>query len=363
MTTQNIQPGVMTGQTAGMTGGLSEKRVINYAAHYFAIPLEEVRFQALTPDASTRKYYRVFSGADSDETFIVSLYPTPFNAHENSFVDSSRLFERAGLPAPRIINVADTDGIILQEDLGDTSLAKWLSDASELGDFKGAEEMMRRAIQLVAQIQATTQIAYEMNALASRLAFDEDKLSWELNYFFDHFFGSLSKRPFEAEEADAIKLDLQAIAAELAARPRLLTHRDYHGMNLMVDAAGALRIIDHQDARMGPATYDLVPLLVERRLEPVDESWVEEQRNFFLRAAAKLGLPPVEPEEFEYEFHLMTVQRQLKAIGTFSYQTAVVGRGEFYEKYIEPSIATVLRAMAKPGMKEYPALRKALETS
>jgi len=57
------------------------------------------------------------------------------------------------------------------------------------------------------------------------------------------------------------------------------------------------------------------------------------------------------------------VQRQLKAIGTFSYQTAVVGRGEFYEKYVEPSIATVLRAMAKPRMKEYPALRKALETS
>ena len=76
-----------------------------------------------------------------------------------------------------------------------------------------------------------------------------------------------------------------------------------------------------------------------------------------------LGLPKIEPREFQYEFHLMTVQRQLKAIGTFSYQTAVVGRGEFYEKYIGASIATVLGAMAKPGMKEYPALRRALETS
>src|SRR5882672_2902366 len=367
MTTQNIQQGVMTGQTAGMTapmtGGLSEKRVINYASRYFAVPLEEVSFQALTPDASTRKYYRVFSSADSDRTFIISLYPAPFNAHENSFVDASWLFERVGLPVPRIIDVADTDGIILQEDLGDTSLAKWLCDALERGDAKSAEAMMRRAIELIAQIQATTQTAYEMNSISSRLAFDEDKLSWELNYFFDHFFGSLMQRQFEAEEADAIKLDLQAIAAELAARPRALTHRDYHGMNLMVDTGGALRIIDHQDARMGPATYDLVPLLLERRLQPVDESWVEEHRRFFLSAGAKLGLPRVNPRELEYEFHLMTVQRQLKAIGTFSYQTAVVGRGEFYEKYIEPSIATVLRAMARPGIKEYPALREALETS
>jgi N-acetylmuramate 1-kinase len=353
----------MTGQKAGMTGGLSEKRVINYASRYFSIPFEEVRFQALTPDASTRKYYRVFSDSDSNETFIISLYPAPFNAHENSFVDSSRLFARAGLPAPKIIDVADTDGIILQEDLGDTSLAKWLCEASERGDAKGAEEMMRRAIELIARIQALTQTAYEMNSISSRLAFDEDKLSWELNYFFDHFFGSLGQRQFETEEAEAIKHDLQNIAAELSARPRSLTHRDYHGMNLMVDHRGALRIIDHQDARMGPVTYDLVPLLLERRLQPVDEAWVEEHRMFFLSARAKLGLPEIEPEELRNEFHLMTVQRQLKAIGTFSYQTAVVGRGAFYEKYIAPSIATVLRAMTQPEMKEYPALRKSLETS
>jgi N-acetylmuramate 1-kinase len=363
MTTQNIQPGVITGQMAGQPAGVSEKSVIDYASRYFAIPQEAVRFQALTPDASTRKYYRVFSGAGSGETFIISLYPTPFNAHDNSFVDVSRLFERAGLPVPMIIDVADTDGIILQEDLGDTSLAKWLNEASDRGDAKGAEDMMRRAIELIAQIQATTQTAYDMNSISSHHAFDEEKLSWELNYFFHNFFTKLRQRQFETEEADAIKLDLQAIAAELAARPRLLTHRDYHGMNLMIDHAGALRIIDHQDARMGPAAYDLVPLLLERRLAPVDESWVEEHRRFFRDAGAKLGLPKIEPEEFEYEFHLMTVQRQLKAIGTFSYQTAVVGRGEFYEKYIEPSIATVLRAMARPGMKEYPALRKALETS
>src|SRR5262249_23033168 len=316
MTTQTIQSSLMTGQMAGMTGGLSEKRVINYGSRYFAIPLEEVRFQALTPDASTRKYYRVFSGADSDETFIISLYLTPFNAHENSFVDASRLFERAGLPVPRIIDVADTDGIILQEDLGDTSLAEWLCDASERRDAKVAEAMMRRRMDWTEKIRPRTKPAYEMTSISSRLAFDEDKLSWELNYFFDHFFCSLGQRQFETEEAEAIKLDLQAIAAELAARPRSLTHRDYHGMNLMVDAWGALRIIDHQDARMGPATYDLVPLLVERRLHSVDEAWVEDHRRFFLCARAKLGLPKIEPEELRYEFHLMTVQRQLKAIGT-----------------------------------------------
>ena len=81
----------------------------------------------------------------------------------------------------------------------------------------------------------------------------------------------------------------------------------------------------------------------------------------FLRERERLGLPPIAAAELRYEFNLMTVQRQLKAIGTFSYQTGVAGRGEFYEKYIVPAIATVLRAMRAPGMRDYPALHAALE--
>ena len=40
----------------------------------------------------------------------------------------------------------------------------------------------------------------------------------------------------------------------------MLCHRDYHSRNLMLHEA-QLYIIDFQDARMGPDTYDLVSLL------------------------------------------------------------------------------------------------------
>ena len=353
-------PEMLPGEMAKTTGGLSEKRVVIFAARHFGLPINDVLFQPLTPDASTRKYYRIAAAGQPDKTLIVSLYPSPFNPQENTFLDVTRLFEQASLPVPEIIDVAGTEGIILQEDLGDVSLATWLSEADARGDAAGAEEMLHHSIELIARIQSATVLAYTMNSVASRLAFDEDKLSWELNYFFDHFFGSYRQHQFAEAEAEAIKADLQSIAAELSARPRTLTHRDYHAMNLMVDAKGELRIIDHQDARMGPATYDLVPLLVERRLQPVDEDWVFGQQALFLNLREKMGLPKIDSGEFRYEFNLMTIQRQLKAIGTFSYQTAVVGRGVVYEKYIAPAAATVLRTMSKPEMKEYPALRKAL---
>lgn len=360
-------------RSAGAAPDLSEKRVRRYAARHFGVPPRTVRLDALTPDASTRKYYRICAERNPEETFIISLYPAPFHPGDNTYLDVTRLFERAGLPVPHVIDVAGTQGIILQEDLGDCSLAKWIEQAGEEEGAEGRiDEMLLRAIDLIARIQqvsgweAETESEERRRAftgsVASRLAFDEDKLSWELNFFYDHFFGSLRHAQFAPETEAAIRADLHAVAAELAARPRVLCHRDYHAMNLMVDARGELRLIDHQDARMGPASYDLVPLLVERRLAPADEAWVAARQEDFLRRREALGLPAIDTEELRYEFQLMTVQRQLKATGTFSYQTGVVGRGEYYEKYIGPAVATVLRAMRAPGMKEYPALRRALET-
>lgn len=343
------------------TGDLSEKRVRLYAARWFDVAPEKILLTALTPDASTRKYFRVAAQAQPAQTFIISLYATPFNPQDNSYLDVTRLFEQAGLPVPEVIDVAGTEGIILQEDLTDMSLNRWLIEAEERGDTAGIADMLQRAIKLIARIQAASALAVSSGSCAGQLAFDEAKLAWELKYFFDHFFGSYRQQTFAETEESAIKQDLQAIAAELAARPRVLTHRDYHAMNLMVDRQGGLRIIDHQDARMGPVTYDLVPILVERRLIPADEQWVAAQQDYFLAAREQAGLSQLEVADFHYEFHLMTVQRQLKATGTFSYQTAVMGRGEVYERYIGPALATVLRAMRQPGMPEYPALRKVLE--
>jgi N-acetylmuramate 1-kinase len=339
------------------TEDLSEKRVRGYAAKHFSVEPETINLEALTPDASTRKYYRISLATKPYETFIVSLYATPFNPQSSTYLDVTRLFESAHLPVPKIIDVAGTEGIIVQEDLGDVSLAIWMEKNPE-----AAEEKLKEAIELIAQIQATSELAISSGSVAGTLAFDADKLGWELNYFFDHFFSSYRHENLSEAETAAIKFELTAIAEELSARPRVLTHRDYHAMNLMVDHSGKLRVIDHQDSRMGPATYDLVPILVERRLAPPDENWVEAHIDYFNEMRVKHGLAAIEKKELMYEFHLMTVQRQLKAVGTFSYQTGVMGRGEYYEKYMKAAVATVLRAMGKTGLREYPSLRKKLET-
>ena len=54
----------------------------------------------------------------------------------------------------------------------------------------------------------------------------------------------------------------------------------------------------------------------------------------------------------------MTVQRGLKAIGTFSYQTAVCGRAATYAQFIKPTFQIVLQAAE--WLERFPALRKAI---
>ena len=60
----------------------------------------------------------------------------------------------------------------------------------------------------------------------------------------------------------------------------MLCHRDYHSRNLMLHD-GQLYIIDFQDARMGPDTYDLVSLLRDSYVD-LPEQTVDELIAYFL---------------------------------------------------------------------------------
>lgn len=303
----------------------------------------------LTPDASTRNYFRI---PWKKGKAVAAVYPEAFDPEFHPYLDVTRLFLDNHIPVPEIYAVDGQNGIIIQEDLGDRQLFRVYDDAPE----DECEEYKERAINLIAQIQNVTGKAYEKQSIASRLAFDEPKLSWELDFFVEHYFGSLRNETLRHGEAAELKAELNDISAELAARPRVLCHRDFHAANLMVDANNVLRIVDHQDARMGPVTYDLVSFLLDRRSEPPSLAELRAYRLFLLEERRLLGLEALDPDDFALEFRLMTIQRGLKAIGTFSYQTAVCSRGSAYESFIQPTLSIVLQAA--DWLDRFPALRR-----
>ncbi|HEX5702188.1 MAG TPA: phosphotransferase [Pyrinomonadaceae bacterium] len=291
----------------------------------------------LTPDASTRVYFRV---PWKRGTAVAAVYPDAFDETVQPYLDVTRLFLECNLPVPEILDVDGGAGIIIQEDLGDNQLCRVFETTSE----DEREALLEQAIEIIARIQAATAKAFERDSICSRLAFDEAKLEWELNFFFEHYFGSYRKENLAHGQAAELKVELNDIAAELAARPRVMCHRDFHSFNLMMDPRGRLRIIDHQDARMGPATYDLVSLLLDRVTCSPSLAEIREHRLFLLNARERLNLAAYDPDDFSMEFRLMTVQRCLKACGTFSYQTGVRGRVEPYKQFINPMLEITLNA-------------------
>ncbi|HEY0378426.1 MAG TPA: phosphotransferase [Pyrinomonadaceae bacterium] len=306
---------------------------------------------ALTPDASTREYFRF---PWKKRTAVAAVYPEPFDPNFHPYLDVTRLFLEAKLPVPEIYEVDAPSGIIVQEDLGDRQLRLVYESAAE----DEMEAYKEQAITLIAHIQAATPLAVERKSIASRLAFDEAKLAWELGFFFEHYFGSLRRERLSHGEAAELKVEMNDIAADLSARPRVLCHRDFHPSNLMVDGKGKLRIVDHQDARLGPASYDLVSLLMDRQSAPPSLAEVRAHRLFLIDERRRHGLNALDPDDFAREFRLMTVQRGLKAAGTFSYQTAVCGRGATYARFIKPTFQIVLQAAE--WLDRFPALRKAI---
>ncbi len=306
----------------------------------------------LTPDASTRKYYRI---GWKKRTAVAAVYPEPFDPEFHPYLDVTRLFLDCEIPVPEIYAVDGNAGIIVQEDLGDRQLFHFYGEESD----EQCEEYKEQAIALIAKIQNATERAYQTHSIASKLAFDEAKLSWELDFFFDHYFGSLRGETLPHGEMAELKAELNDIAAELAAVPRVLCHRDYHASNLMIDNKRQIRIVDHQDARMGPASYDLVSFLLDRQPCPPSLAELRAYRLFFLEERRLLGIGAIDPDEFALEFRLMTIQRGLKATGTFSCQTAVYGRGAAYQHFIEPTLQIVLQAAE--WLERFPTLRRMLK--
>ena len=312
---------------------------------------EPAKIEALTPDASTREYFRVGWRASSA---VACVYPEPFLPAEQTYLDVTNLFERGGLPVAKIYDFDPALGVVVHEDFGDAILRDVLNNVAP--DVKN--ELLNEAIRLIARIQATTQKAYELDSIASRLKFDREKLVWELDFFKEHYFTTLKKTPLSEIDDRALAGEFDELARDLEGRARVLCHRDFHAANLMVVEKNRLRVIDQQDARIGAASYDLVSLLLDRVLETPDERWLEEKIRFFLNEREKAGLEPIDFKDFLYEFRLQTVQRCLKAVGTFSFQSERRGKIHFVQ-YIEPMLQIVLQAAKR--IDKFPNLQRIIK--
>ena len=278
------------------------------------------RVVPLTGDASDRKYFRIITADEA--SIVLALHAGPIDFASLPFANVAELLRQVPLPVPLVIDHSDALGIVAQQDLGDVTLQ------AHLGASSPSEHaaLYRQAVTLIELLQRRgAELASDAH-LPYRIAFDVEKLTWELDFFIRHFVEGYRGIVLTPSEKAVLAEEWASIVTELASEPRVLCHRDYHSRNLMLHD-GNLYIIDFQDARMGPDTYDLVSLLRDSYVDTADAA-VDELVAYFL--ALKGGQ---DEQEFRRRFDLMALQRNLKALGTFGYQT-MTRRNPVYIQYI-----------------------------
>jgi len=314
----------------------------------------------LTGDASDRRYFRVLRRDGPSR--VLALHGEPFDADALPFCRVAQLLAAMPLPIPAILDRAGDLGILLLEDLGDITLQ------AHLGAAPAAEHsrLYRYAVSLIEALQRRGAELASPTYPPYGVAFDVDKLLWELDFFTKHYVAAYRGASITAPDREALKGEWSQLAEELASEPRVLCHRDYHSRNLMLHQ-GELYIIDFQDARLGPDTYDLVSLLRDSYVD-LPEAVVEELIAYFIALKRPQGGDAIAHRAWEHDFRrrfdLMALQRNLKALGTFGYQTSTRGN-PVYIQYIPRTIRHVqmnllrnpdrfgpLRALLSPYMDE-----------
>src|SRR5262245_7244640 len=310
-----------------MTDNAAIQTRINQYLSEAGLKSRSPRVVPLTGDASDRRYFRVLIRDAPSQ--VIAVHPQAIEFDRLPFANVARLMSSMPVPVPAILGHSDPLGIIALQDLGDVTLQAHLGAASPAEHAA----LYRQAVTLIETLQRRGADLASPEYIPYGIAFDVEKLTWELQFFTKHFLEGYRGAVLSPAAREALAAEYAAIANELAGERRVLCHRDYHSRNLMLHE-GRLYIIDFQDTRMGPDTYDLVSLLRDSYVDFTEEQ-VEDLIAFFLalRGTHAGGPSSVETREFRRRFDLMALQRNLKALGTFGFQT--ISRGNpVYIQYI-----------------------------
>jgi len=276
---------------------------------------EEWTAHPLAGDASVRAYYRV--ALPDGKTYMLAYYPEEVRAQLRRFLAAYEAVAGHG-HVPEVLQSSEL--AVLQRDVGDRTLFDVLHDDREQG------------------------IALYREALDILVAFQEAQPG-ELNASFtsEFFFQELEMaREFYVEKlmtADSAELEplMRSMCDDIAHHPYVLCHRDYHGQNIHV-VNDNLYVIDYQDLRMGPDTYDVASLLRDRGVAVVLGEDVELELLEHYRSAVGAD------EDIRRRYFETLLQRSIKILGTFSKQPITRGRMHYLD-FIPATLESIRRCL------------------
>lgn len=257
--------------------------------------------QLISGDASFRRYFRVF--VNNDSYIVVDSPPNLIDIVP--FIQLADSYSRQGIAVPKVIASDRELGVMLLSDLGDTQLLSVLNKET-------LQQYYSEALGLLTDIAKVTQT--QAGPLPK---YDAAFVTRELDIFCEwlalHHLG-LTVDEVNIRTAAAFKV----LTENAMSQPQAGMHRDYHSRNLMLQD-GQLKVIDFQDAVIGPVTYDAVSLLRDCYIRwPDSDVELLMQQHYQQCLNDKLIGADVSFAQYRRWFDLMGIQRHVKAAGIFA---------------------------------------------
>ncbi len=285
--------------------------------------LSPVAVEALSGDVGRRRYFRLVF---RDQRSVLGVVYPPEEEDSRRRWLAAREQLQAHVRVPSVI-ADDERGNQIVEDFGREDLADRLAASA------GARETwLGRAADAAAAIAG-------MLDPGINTPFDTALFLRELDLAREAVFDLLAGLPLCAAEREAHDAWARSLAEELVGHPFALCHRDFHANNLF-PVGDEVAVIDFQDLRPGPDSYDLASLLWER----TTLSWMTEEAAgaVIARFASRRG---ADPEALAGRLRRTLLQRAWKVCGTFA-RAVARGKGEVYRRYLPGELALVRRLLS-----------------
>lgn len=312
---------------------------------------EASTIEFLPLSGSDRKYYRI----QGHEKNAIGTFNADIKENE-AFFSFARSMKQCNLPVPSILAISNDKTCYLQDDLGNTTLFKYLTDKRSKGIFpKSVIETYKQILEYLPTIQVTCANKIDFSKCYPRSAFDRQSMMWDLNYF-KYYFLKLARIPFDEQ---LLENDYKSFCDYLlSASSDFFLYRDFQSRNIMVENDQVF-FIDFQGGRKGALQYDVASLLYDAKAN-IPEEIREELLEFYLDELEKVM--DIDRNAFKNMFYAFVLIRIMQAMGAYGFRGFYERKTHFLQSipYALKNLGHVLQKANLPDMLHLTKLLKQL---
>lgn len=315
-----------------------------------ALGINSVSIEWLAGDGSDRCYYRLSSPQLPNSMVLMQLSGADAEAlrlNGYDWVTVGSILSANRVVIPRLLATLPEYAALIIEDYGDIMLESKVLEFCKKDQMNDVIKLYHQSVDLIIHM---LKVPRSDGAVWCRRSFDHERFVWELNFFNKNFLEPVTRIHLTDQETAQFQKECEALAKMLSDQSQFFVHRDFHSRNIMYKD-GKLAIIDFQDARLGPPSYDLVSLIFDSYVPFTQEQRLQLMADATQKMRSELG--DKVGDMIDASWQPMLLQRQLKAIGSFGFLTLVKNRGD-YLKYVNPALATLSGGLVKD--KRWPLL-------